>query len=174
MSDVSKNTLKNKKIDEIMNAKSSKSGKRFAGSTKSYRQFVPKVQKRDGTIVPFDFGRIVKAIHKAMITGDEGSEKEAEIMAHRVVGDAVRIAKKYKNFLPTVEGIQDTVEKELILSDYVATSKAYILYRERRAKVREQGISVPEKVKELALESRKYLRNNTLSEFVYYTAYSRW
>ena len=174
MSDASKNTLKNKKIDDIMNVKSTKSDKKFAGSAKSYRQFVPKIQKRDGTIVPFDFERIVKAIHKAMLAGDEGSEKEAEIMAHRVVSDAVRIAKKYKTFLPTVEGIQDTVEKELILSDYVGTSKAYILYRERRAKVREQGISVPEKVKELALESRKYLRNNTLSEFVYYTAYSRW
>lgn len=51
--------------------------------------------------------------------------------------------------MPTVEGVQDTVEKELILSDYVATSKAYIIYRERRAKVRERGVLVPEEVKNL-------------------------
>jgi ribonucleoside-triphosphate reductase (thioredoxin) len=95
-------------------------------------------------------------------------------VAHKLVADVVRIAKKYRNFLPTVEGIQDTVEKELILGEYVATAKAYILYRERRAKLREQGVSVPEKVRKLAEESRRYFRNNPLSEFVFYTAYSRW
>ncbi|MBT3729957.1 ribonucleoside-triphosphate reductase, partial [bacterium] len=175
MSATSKTSLKNKKIDEIMNAKqSTKTLKKASKSTRSYRQFVPKIQKRDGEIVAFDFERIVHAIHKAMIAGEEGSDKEAELIAHRVAGDVVRIAKKYKNFMPTVEGLQDTIEKELILSDYVATSKSYIIYRERRAKVREQGISVPEEVKKLTAESRKYLRNNTLSEFVYYTAYSRW
>lgn len=175
MSDILKSSIKDKKIDEIMDAMPAKtSSKKLSGNTKIYRQFVPKIQKRDGAIVPFDFERIVKAIHKAMVAVGEGGDKEAELVAHRVMGDVVRIAKKYKNFLPTVEGIQDTVEKELILGEYVATAKAYILYRERRAKMRERGISVPERVKELTLESRRYLRNNTLSEFVYYTAYSRW
>jgi ribonucleoside-triphosphate reductase (thioredoxin) len=175
MSDTSHTSFKYKKIDDIIDANPAKtSSKKLSGSAKSYRQFVPKIQKRDGTIALFDFERIVNAIHKAMIAGEEGGEKEAELVAHRVVGDAVRLAKKYKNFLPTVEDFQDNIEKELILSGYVATAKAYIIYRERRAKVREQGISVPEEVKKLAKESRKYLRNNTLSEFVYYTAYSKW
>jgi ribonucleoside-diphosphate reductase alpha chain len=175
MSATSKTAIKNKKIDEIMNtSQPKKTSKKASKSTKSYRQFVPKIQKRDGEIVSFDFERIVHAIHKAMLAAEEGSDKEAELIAHRVAGDVVRIAKKYKNFLPTVEGLQDTIEKELILSDYVATSKSYIIYRERRSKVREQGISVPEEVKKLTAESRKYLRNNTLSEFVYYTAYSKW
>lgn len=171
----SKTALKNKKIDDIMNAKqSAKIFKKASKSSRSYRQFVPKIQKRNGEIVNFDFERIARAIYKAMIASEEGSEKEAELIAHRVASDVARIAKKYRNFMPTVEGVQDTVEKELILSDYVATSKAYIIYRERRAKVRERGISVPEEVKKLTAESRRYLRNNTLSEFVYYTAYSRW
>lgn len=175
MSETSKTTLKNKKLDEIMDPKPVNIfSKKISSGQKGYRQSVPKIQKRGGEIVSFDFDRIVNAIHKAMIAGKEGGEKEAELIAHRVVGDVVRIAKKYKNFLPTVEGLQDTIEKELILSDYVATSKAYIIYRERRAKARQRGISVPEEVKKLALESRKYLRNNTLSEFVYYTAYSKW
>jgi ribonucleoside-triphosphate reductase (thioredoxin) len=166
-------TSKNTDIDEIMYAKIKRT-KKISKNGRSYREFIPKIQKRNGTIVPFNFDLIVNAIHKAMIAGEEGSDKEAELVAHKVVADAVRIAKKYKNFLPTVEGIQDTVEKELILSEYVTAAKAYILYRERRAKLREQGISVPEKVKQLAEESRKYFRNNSLSEFVYYTSYARW
>jgi hypothetical protein len=175
MSTTTKTTLKAKKIDEIMDSSTvKKAPKKASKSSKGYRQFVPKIQKRDGEIVGFDFERIVHAIHKAMIAAEEGSDKEAELIAHRVAGDVVRIAKKYKNFLPTVEGLQDTIEKELILSDYVAAAKSYIIYRERRAKVREQGVSVPEEVKKLTAESRKYLRNNTLSEFVYYTAYSKW
>ncbi len=143
-------------------------------TNKQYRAFVPSVQKRGGDIVPFDFEKIVSAIHKAMIASGEGSREEAVLVAHKVVADVVRIAKKYKNFLPTVEGIQDTVEKELILSDYVATSKGYILYRDKRARLREQGITVPERVRKLAEESAKYFKGNPLGEFVYLRTYARW
>jgi len=140
----------------------------------SYTKFVPKIQKRDGSTVSFDFNKIVQAIYKGMLTTGEGSEEEARMVGHKVMAGVVKIAKKYKNFLPTVEGIQDEVERELILSDYVITAKHYILYRDNRAKIREQGITVSEHVKKLARESRQYLRNDSLSEFVYYTAYSRW
>lgn len=141
---------------------------------KEYTKFVPKIQKRDGSIVAFDFQKIANAVHKAMIASNEGSREEAELVAHKVVADLVRIAKKYKNFLPTVEGIQDTVEKELILSDYVATSKAYILYRDKRARLREKGVKVPEHVRKLAEESSVYFKDNPLGEFVYLRTYARW
>lgn len=131
------------------------------------------IQKRDGTIVPFDKEKIVNAVHKAMIASKEGSLKEAQMVADRVYADVFRIGKKYKNFVPTVEGLQDTVEKELILGEYVKTAKAYILYREKRAKLRTSGVRVPAKVKQLAAESKKYFRNS-LGEFVYYRTYSRW
>src|SRR3990167_6106448 len=134
---------------------------------------VKKVQKRDGSIVPFDLSRIITATWKAMIQTGEGSQKEAELIANKVFAELLRITKKHKNFIPTVEGIQDTVEKELILSDYVKTSKAYILYREKRAKLREKGLQVPEKVRKLATDSKQYFRNS-LGEFVYYRTYSRW
>ena len=134
---------------------------------------VKKVQKRDGSIVPFDLSRIITATWKAMIQTGEGSQKEAELVANKVFAELLRITKKHKNFIPTVEGIQDTVEKELILSDYVKTSKAYILYREKRAKLREKGLQVPEKVRKLATDSKQYFRNS-LGEFVYYRTYSRW
>ena len=134
---------------------------------------VEKIQKRDGSVVPFDVQKIVNAINKAMLAAGEGSQKEASLIANKVYSDALRITKKYKNFVPTVEGIQDTVEKELILSEYVKTAKAFILYRQERSKLREKGLRVPPKVKKLAEESKKYFRN-PLGEFVYYRSYSRW
>ncbi len=134
---------------------------------------VKNIQKRDGSVVPFDSQKIINAIHKAMIAVSEGSLKEAEIIANKVYADALRITKKYKNFVPTVEGIQDTVEKELILSEYVKTAKAYILFREKRARLRDKGMKIPPKVRKLAEDSKKYFRN-PLGEFVYYRSYSRW
>jgi len=139
-----------------------------------YAKFVPKIQKRDGTIVPFNFDKIVHAIALAMEQVGEGSPEEAEMVAHRVVSDVVRIAKKYKNFLPTVEGVQDEVERQLILSEYVKTAKHYILYREERSRVRKQVAAVPEKVRKLAEESAKYFKDNPLGEFVYLRTYARW
>lgn len=136
-------------------------------------QFVKNIQKRDGSLVPFDLNKIVNAVHKAMIATGEGSLEEAEMVANKVLSDLVRISKKFKNFVPTVEGVQDDIEKELILSEYVLTSKAYILYREKRAKLRSLGVAVPEKVKTLTEESKQYFRNQ-LSEFIYYRSYSRW
>ncbi len=139
-----------------------------------YRSFVPQIQKRDGSIVGFDFAKIISAIHKAMIASNEGSREEAEMVAHKVASDVVRIANKYKNFLPTVEGVQDEVERQLILSDYVKTAKGYILYRNERARLRSLGIVVPERVRELAEESAKYFKGDKLGEMVFLMAYSRW
>lgn len=144
-------------------------------SLKKYQKFIPRTRKRDGSFVDFDFDKIVKAIHKAMIATGEGSEEEAALVAHKVVGDLVRIARKHKDFVPTVEGTQDEVERQLILSDYVETAKAYIIYRSERNKLRyEDNIEVPEHVKKLAAESKKYFKNNALGEFVYTRTYSRW
>ena len=141
-------------------------------STKA-SDIIKTIQKRDGSVVPFDLSRIVSAIHKGMIATNEGSEFEAEMVANKVFADLVRISKKFKNFVPTVEGIQDGVEKELILSEYVKTAKSYILYREERSKLRARGIEVPEHVNKLAADSKQYFRN-PLGEFVYYRSYSKW
>ena len=134
---------------------------------------IKEVQKRTGKIVPFDIDRITNAINKAMIATGEGSLEEAEMVANSVYADLVRISKKHPNFVLTVEGIQNSVEKQLMLSEYVTTAKAYILYREKRSALRYKGIEVPEKVKKLAEDSKKYFRN-ALGEFVYYRTYSRW
>ncbi|MDP2651259.1 MAG: ATP cone domain-containing protein [bacterium] len=141
--------------------------------TEPIRTIVRNIEKRDGSVVPFNIEKITNAINKSMIASSEGSLLEAKLVANKVYADVLRIAKKYKNFIPTVEGIQDTVEKELILSEYVKTAKSYIIYREERSKLRAKGLRVSPKVKKLAEESKKYFRNS-LGEFVYYRSYSRW
>ena len=139
-----------------------------------YKKYLPQIQKRDGRIVPFDFDKIVSAIEKAMKASNEGSPEEAVVVGHKVAGEMMRIGKTYKNFLPTVEGCQDEVERQLMLSDYVATSKSYILYRAERSKIRKDQGEVPEHFKELAEESKKYFKGNPLGEFVYLRTYARW
>ena len=135
--------------------------------------FIKSVIKRDGAAVPFDVDKVTNAINKAMLASGEGSPKDAENVANKVVAEIVKITKLYKNFVPTVEGLQDTVEQELMLADFVKTSKNYILYREERARLRSHGVTVPDYVKKLADDSKKYFRN-PLSEFVYYRTYAKW
>jgi len=139
-----------------------------------YAKYLPRIQKRNGTIVPFAFEKIVAAIENAMRASHEGSRTEAEVVAHKVAGEMARIAKLYKSFLPTVEGCQDEVERQLMHSDYVATSKAYILYRAERAKERAIHAAVPPHVRKLAEESAAYFKDNPLGEFVYLRTYARW
>ncbi len=131
------------------------------------------IQKRSGTVVPFEAGKIVNAINKAMIASGEGSPKEAQLVANKVEAELIRTKRKHKNFIPMVEGIQDDIERELILSEYVKTAKNFIIYREERSKLRAKGVQVPENVKLLAAESKKAFKNS-LGEFIYYRTYSRW
>ncbi len=140
---------------------------------KGKTSLIKQVQKRNGQIVPFDIDRIILAVNKSMIATGEGSPEEAEIVANGVYADLVRISKKHINFIPTVEGVQNSVEKQLMLSEFITTAKSYILYRERRNTIRYKGVEVPEKVKKLATDSKNYFKN-PLGEFVYYRTYSRW
>jgi anaerobic ribonucleoside-triphosphate reductase len=154
-----------KKVVVKKNIKSSKK------TSKNY--FIKSVQKRDGEIVSFDIEKITNAINKAMLAAGEGSYEEALVIADKVVAETCVIANGNKDFVPLVEIIQDIVEKELMLSDYVKASKSYIIYRQERALLRAHGISVPEHVKKIIDESKKYFRN-PLSEFVYYRSYAKW
>ncbi|MCR4276321.1 MAG: ATP cone domain-containing protein [Candidatus Parcubacteria bacterium] len=142
--------------------------------TRRYREVIPQIEKRDGRLVPFDFDKISSAIWKAMMAAEEGSADDATLVAHQVVGELGRFAKKYKGFLPTVEGMQDSIEKYLILNDYVKTAKSYILYRDKRAQLRAAHIEIPEHVRKLAEESKKYFEGNSLGEFVYLRTYAKW
>lgn len=143
-------------------------------TTMQRKELVTKVEKRDGSFVPFDVAKISSAIYKAMLsTNSEGSEREAQQVADDVVATLENISKRYKNFTPTVEGIQDEVEQALIHAGYGKAAKNYILYREERARIRATGVHVPEHVKELATKSKSYFKNS-LGEFIYYRTYARW
>jgi ribonucleoside-diphosphate reductase alpha chain len=134
---------------------------------------IPTIIKRDGRIVPFDLTKITNAVWKGMNTMREGSVEEAAVVAGQVMAELSRIKRKFANFVPTVEGVQDIVEAELMRADYVKTAKHYVLYREERAKLRAKGFEVPEHVRKMATDSKKYFRN-ALGEFVYYRTYARW
>ncbi len=135
---------------------------------------IKKIKKRDGTLVDFNLEKIVQAVAKAMKASGEGDEKGALRVAKAVSVELIKRTKKQgPAYLPSVEEIQDLVEKELVLQQFPAVAKAYILYRERRSELRREKGEVPREVRELVKESKKNFRNQ-LSEFVYYTTYSRW
>ncbi len=143
------------------------------GSVKKVSNLFKNIKKRDGKIVPFDIKRISNAVYKAMIASHEGDEFDAIRVAEKVAIHLSKIHIKDKEYTPNVEEVQDAVERELMWDGFADTAKAYILYRSKRAELREKGIEVPEMVKSLTAESKKYFRNQ-FAEFIYYRTYSRW
>jgi ribonucleoside-diphosphate reductase alpha chain len=132
------------------------------------------IKKRDGSIVPFEIEKIAHAVFKSMKASGEGNEQDALTVAKAVAAELeAECFKDEEKCEPSVEQIQDMVEKQLILHQFATASKAYILYREKRTELRRLRGEVPRQVRELAKESKKYFRNQ-LSEFVYYTTYSKW
>ena len=91
---------------------------------------IMKIQKRDGRIVEFQQGKITEAIYKAAEAVGGKDRKIAEELSSKV---AVIIESKFDNEnIPTVEQVQDIVEKVLIDSGHAKTAKSYILYRQKR------------------------------------------
>ncbi len=95
---------------------------------------VTQARKRDGTIVPFESSKIAEAIEKAMlavgIDNEELPNQLADIASNEIN------AKHPEEYIPSVEEIQDSVERTLINEGHAEIAKAYILYRQKRAEVR--------------------------------------
>ncbi len=93
------------------------------------------IRKRDGRVVPFNMDKITDAIIKAVkavggddfITPDKIAKQITTVLEVLYKGERI----------PTVENVQDLVEKILIESGYAKVAKAYILYREQHAHLRE-------------------------------------
>ncbi len=130
--------------------------------------------KRSGSSVPFDRKKIIIAISKAMKAMGEFEQKAADSVALAVEKALIEKKKNNPSFIPTVEGVQDEVEKELMLQKFPATAKAYILYRAERNRQRSKRAVVPERVRKLVRDSKKYFEGNLLGEFVYLRSYARW
>jgi len=93
-----------------------------------------KIKKRDGRIVKFDSEKITNAIAKAGSATGEFDRKIAEKLTLRVLNLAQQ---SISDKIPTVEDIQDVVEEVLLSSPYRKTARAYIIYREQHARIRE-------------------------------------
>ena len=94
---------------------------------------IRQIIKRDGRHVPFDQTKITNAIYAAatVLGGQDRSTAEqlsADIVAY--LTDEQQIAE------PTVEQVQDAVEKILIEKGHARTAKEYILYRAERTRIR--------------------------------------
>ncbi|EEB72993.1 adenosylcobalamin-dependent ribonucleoside-diphosphate reductase [Thermococcus sp. AM4] len=96
---------------------------------------VEKVMKRDGRIVPFDRERIKWAIKRAMLEVGVHDDKLLNRVVRRVVR---RINELYDGQVPHIENIQDIVELELMRAGLFEVAKAYILYRKKKAEIREE------------------------------------
>jgi ribonucleoside-diphosphate reductase alpha chain len=135
---------------------------------------IKQIYRRDGILADFDPNKIIQAIEKAMTASLEGSREEALSVAQKVIASLENLTRaKGESYIPNVEQIQDLVENELILAGLPKTAKAYILYRSKRSEIRKKIGPIPDKVRNLVEESRKYFRSS-LGEFVYYRTYSRW
>ncbi len=92
-----------------------------------------KIIKRDGRIVDYDISKIENAIVKAMMSLGEGDVRDCKKLAKIT---ELELLDKFEDKLPTVEDIQDTVEKVLMRNGYENVAKCYILYRKNHEKIR--------------------------------------
>lgn len=93
------------------------------------------IRKRDGRIVPFYPEKITEAIFKAAKAVGGTDKYTAKSISDSVIGILNIICKEDR--IPTVENVQDLVEKMLIEKGHAKVAKAYILYREQHRKIRE-------------------------------------
>lgn len=99
-------------------------------------EFIKKIIKRDGRTVDFDVNKIADAIYQAAkVLG--GRDKD---MARYLAGQVeLYLSEICHNDTPTVEQIQDAVEKVLIENGHARTAKEFILYRAERTRVRDMN-----------------------------------
>src|SRR3989344_7550763 len=103
---------------------------------------IKSIRKRTGEVIPFDLNIIRRAILKAFEVTVEGEESESHVVTNSVFKSLLKLREEIvsKNkkaiFLPTVEMIQDLVEKELMKKSFPETAKKYILYRSKRSELR--------------------------------------
>jgi len=125
---------------------------------------IKKIRKRDGRIVDFDQDKIAEAIWKAA-KAVGGKDRALSV---KLAGQVVdRLEKQMKpREIPSVEQVQDLVEKTLIENGHARTAKAYILYRQKRAEIRRMKLllGVVDELKlplnAILVLERRYLRKD--------------
>ncbi len=97
---------------------------------------ITQVYKRDGTFQKFDIEKIANAIFKAARACGGNDRETSEALAKEVLSV---LEEKFGSKIPTVEEIQNCVEKVLIENRHAQVAKSYILYREKRKQAREKN-----------------------------------
>ncbi|TCL73267.1 ribonucleoside-triphosphate reductase class III catalytic subunit [Hydrogenispora ethanolica] len=110
------------------------------------------IRKRDGRIVEFNIGQIASAIFKAAKAVGGADQRLADELADVVVQ---YLQKRIGAAIPTVEEVQDAVEKVLIETGHAKTAKAYIIYRDRRTRLRESKSELMDVVEEILVETSR-------------------
>ncbi len=96
--------------------------------------------KRDGTLKTFKEEKIVSAICKAMDATKTGSRQSAEKITQEVITTLSKMKQIDSQYVPSVEGVQNIIEEQLMISNFHATAKAYIIYREHQSFKRQNNI----------------------------------
>lgn len=111
-----------------------------------------KILKRDGRMADFNEKKITDAIFKAAKSvGGEDRQTAMELTL-----EVMKFLKgKYNGNVFGVEDVQDAVEKILIESGHARTAKAYILYRDRRNRVRDGKSDLMEAVEQILVETSR-------------------
>ena len=94
---------------------------------------ISKIRKRDGRIVDFDQEKITKAVWAAAQAVGGRDRSLAERLSDQVVAI---LEHRFPARTPTVENVQDIMEKVLIEDGHARTAKAYILYRKQHETLR--------------------------------------
>jgi ribonucleoside-diphosphate reductase alpha chain len=153
--------------------------KKTAKILKSELKKIKSIRRRTGEVVRFNLERVAGAVLKAFEVTGEGKDMDAEAVAAIVFRSLLEIQTKLlrenkgAKFLPTVELVQDLVEKELMKNNFTDTAKKYILYRNKRSELRKAFGPVSDAVRLAVEESSKYF-SSPYSEYIFYQFYSRW
>ena len=113
---------------------------------------IKKIVKRDGRTVDYDINKIADAIFKAaQVLGGKDHDLSLEI-AQEVEDYLLEVC---HNQVPTVEQIQDAVEKVLIENGHARTAKEYILYRAERTRARDMNTKLMKIYEDLTFKDAK-------------------
>ena len=105
---------------------------------------IKKIRKRDGRLVSFEKQKIAEAIFKSAQDVGGSDRKIAEKLAEKVAG---LLNEKSKDKIPSVEDVQDAVEKVLIEEGHAKVAKNFILYRQQKSNLRETKEFIVDSVK---------------------------
>jgi len=131
---------------------------------------IKQIKKRDGRVVDFNPEKITNAIFKAAQSVGGKDRAIAENLTKQVVELLEKQIKPEE--IPTVEQVQDIIEKTLVEGGHYKTVKAYILYRQKRAELRiakamlgvEDDLKLP--LNSIVVLERRYLKKDNSGKVI--------